>query len=461
MRVFTGNDRRPITVDLFAGAGGLALGFEQAGFDVVASFDYDPVHCAIHAFNFPLTEVVCADLAATSGIDVELAARRGWERHRPSAPELPWEIDAIVGGPPCQGFSLIGKRLLDDERNALVFHFFRIVAELQPRFFVMENVPGMVTGGHRSILSQLIESFEEAGYDVVKPPRLLNAAVYGIPQQRERLFLLGARRGEQHPAYPPPTARPASSRSPEPSLFSANGGSEDFSLPLGPTVWEAIGDLPNLDDFPALMEDDSVELSEDVFRRMEESATNYVRRLRGSAEDPEDLSYPRSWNPRLLTSSQRTRHTRRSIQRFASTPPGDTEPVSRFYRLAPDGLCNTLRSGTSSERGAFTSPRPIHPVHPRVISVREAARLHSYPDWFRLHKTKWHGFRQIGNSVPPLLAWAVARQIVLALEARPPRPDEKLPLGDKELLALNMSGAARRFGADRHAIPQPRQRPAE
>ncbi len=95
--------------------------------------------------------------------------------------------------------------------------------------------------------------------------------------------------------------------------------------------------------------------------------------------------------------------TRRCRQRrFLATKHGDTEPISRFHKLDPKGVCNTIRAGTASDRGAFTSPRPIHPFSPRCITVREAARLHSYPDWFRFHVTKWHGFRQIGNSVPPL-----------------------------------------------------------
>src|SRR5439155_12575738 len=101
---------------------------------------------------------------------------------------------------------------------------------------------------------------------------------------------------------------------------------------------------------------------------------------------------------RLLTSSMRTIHTRLSVERFQATAPGTTEPVSRFYRPHPSGVCNTLRAGTGSERGAYTSPRPIHPKLPRVISVREAARIHGFPDWFRLHRSKWHGFRQIGNA---------------------------------------------------------------
>lgn len=134
--------------------------------------------------------------------------------------------------------------------------------------------------------------------------------------------------------------------------------------------------------------------------------------------------------------------------------PGTTEPISRFYKLSYDGLCNTLRAGTDSARGAFTSPRPIHPSYPRVITVREAARLHSYPDWFRFHATKWHGFRQIGNSVPPLLGRAVASGIIGALGLTPSRPAVTIPLGEKALLALNMRQAAEHFDVPATVIAQ-------
>jgi DNA (cytosine-5)-methyltransferase 1 len=127
-----------------------------------------------------------------------------------------------------------------------------------------------------------------------------------------------------------------------------------------------------------------------------------------------------------LTSSLRTEHTKLSSQRFTQTPPGKVEPVSRFHKLAPHGLCNTLRACTDSARGAFTSPRPIHYRFPRVITVREAARLHSYPDWFRFHATKWHGFREIGNSVPPLLGRAVAGEIMKALGCIANKPEQPL-----------------------------------
>jgi DNA (cytosine-5)-methyltransferase 1 len=121
-------------------------------------------------------------------------------------------------------------------------------------------------------------------------------------------------------------------------------------------------------------------------------------------------------------------------------------------KLDPDGVCNTLRAGTGSDRGAFTSPRPIHPVAQRCITVREATRLHSYPDWFRFHVTKWHGFRQIGNSVPPRLARAVAAQLLSAMKIEPTPVEAALPLGDQRLLTMTVTEAAHYYGVSNHVV---------
>ena len=450
-------NRRPVAIDLFAGAGGLTLGFEQAGFDVVASVEYDPVHAAVHAFNFPNAEILCADVSRLSGADLLAAARRGWSNHGYTE-SLP-KIDVIFGGPPCQGFSTIGKRLIDDSRNNLVFHFFRLITEIKPRYFVMENVPGMVLGGHSSILRKLIAEFEDAGYSITLPHRILNSAHYGVPQSRRRLFLLGARRGEKAAGYPMPQFRPADELG---GLKNGNGNHAELASkllpPIGPAVRDAILDLPNLDRFSQLLNTDSVQLSPTQFVVMSKRGSDYVRLLRNEAADPSNRAHPRIWDKDVLTSSARTVHTDLSIRRFNATTPGDTEPISRFLRLDPRGLCNTLRAGTGSERGAYTSPRPIHPELARVISVREAARLHSLPDWFRLHATKWHGFRQVGNSVPPLLGRAVANEIARALGVKPSKPRKAVPLGDPNLLTLTMAQAAMHFGASSDQIPKQRNR---
>jgi len=132
--------------------------------------------------------------------------------------------------------------------------------------------------------------------------------------------------------------------------------------------------------------------------------------------------------------------------------------VSRFYRLHRDGLCCTLRAGTGRERGAFSAPRPLHPVYDRVITVREAMRLHGYPDWFRAHSTKWAGFRQIGNSVPPPLARAVASSVMASLGLRPLRHYGEIQLGDPRLLSMTMTQAAEHMGAYYEYIPGARKR---
>jgi DNA (cytosine-5)-methyltransferase 1 len=159
------------------------------------------------------------------------------------------------------------------------------------------------------------------------------------------------------------------------------------------------------------------------------------------------------FDPALLTSSLRTIHTDLSKKRFLETAPGDTEPVSRFHKLDPKGVCNTIRAGTASDHGAFTSPRPIHPYSPRCITVREAARLHSYPDWFRFHVTKWHGFRQIGNSVPPLLARAVASKVYEVFSSAS-KPSGAVAQGDTRLLSFDMSSAAVHYGVRSDVIPK-------
>lgn len=312
----------------------------------------------------------------------------------------------------------------------------------------MENVPGMGAGGHSAILSRFMTEFEAEGYVVAA--KVLNTADYCVPQLRRRLIVIGSREDQIEAKHPKPLTCPV------PKVPSARTSQLRDDLPMGPTVWDAIGDLPDLDRFRTLCSSDRVSLSDSKMELMIRKGSPYALALRG--DDPADRSYPRRWDPVLLTSSARTLHTDLSVRRFAETAPGDTEPVSRFYRLHPEGLCNTLRAGTGSERGAFTSPRPIHPKRPRVISVREAARLHSIPDWFQLHATKWHGFRQIGNAVAPLLGRAVGESLTSALATKPAIPRAKRSLGDLRLLNMTMNEAAEYYGVGRDQIPAQRIR---
>lgn len=406
---------RPVAIDLFAGVGGFSLGIEQAGFDVAVAVESDPVHAAVYEFNFPHTQVLCADMMNLPGGEIREAVRCWYADHGLNQGGA--EIDLVFGGPPCQGFSTIGKRQLRDQRNRLVFEFCRLVKELQPRYFIMENVPGLAQKKYEKLLKRLIRELKGAGYEVNKPVQLLNAVNFGVPQLRQRLFLIGNRVGVAPVRYPEPELE-------SPGQFL--------------TVREAIADLPNLDDFTELRHSDAIELTGSQLELVQAKAMPYVERLRDIISDRCNFGYSRHWNRQLLTSSMQTQHNLASIERFQQTLPGKLEPISRLRRLDWDKPAYTLRAGTGGDRGSYTSPRPIHPLYPRVISVREAARLHSFPDWFRFHVTKWHGFRQVGNAVPPLLARALGRQVIAGLGIEPTVPDLVLELGNPRLLGFGV-----------------------
>ncbi len=325
-------------------------------------------------------------------------------------------------------------------RNELVFHFWRLVTELRPKAFVFENVAGMATGPHQTLLQELFQRFESSGYKVHLPYRILNAKHYGVPQDRRRLILLGARRGLRLPKYPAPRTAP-------PDGKVRRSAELVKGLKPTPTVWDAIKDLQDIEQLDCLLNDDMMEPIK--YGR----GSPYGLQLRGQERDRTDFSYPRAADWRGLSGCLRAEHTEESRRRFTETAPGSVEPISRFLRLDPAGLCNTLRAGTATDRGAFTSPRPIHPALARCISVREAARLHSYPDWFRFHKTIWHGFRQIGNSVPPMLARAIGESIIEAFALKQVRPKRIVHLGQEELARMTMKEAAAAFGVRPDVIP--------
>lgn len=417
---------RLTAIDLFSGVGGLALGFEQAGFDILAAVEIDPVHCAVHRYNFPETGVIPRSVSRVGAAEVRAIAGLGNR-----------EIDCVFGGPPCQGFSLIGHRVFDDPRNSLVLDFVRLVADLRARTFVFENVKGLTIGRHKAFLRELIEEFDRAGYEVRLPWQVLNAENYSVPQHRERLILIGARKGSRVPTYPK-------------LQTVAADGEATLDGEVGPTCFDAIGDLPDADLYERLLEVDEVGSAAFGY------PTRYAAELRGQANGSWHFGHVRNWNPQVLTASARTLHSEISRRRFSETRPGEVEPISRFYKLDKNGLSNTLRAGTDGARGAFTSPRPIHYEHPRCVTVREMARLHGFPDWFRLHATKWHGARQVGNAVPPPLARAIALCVSEALGCKPEPSRRVLDLGDPALLTMDLSAASDYFGVE--APPSRRDR---
>lgn len=318
---------------------------------VEAAFDLDPVLTSSYKTNFPNTEFRLADIASMSGSDV-----RG---------SVQGQVDGVFGGPPCQAFSNIGRRDSNDPRRLLLGHFFRVVAEVEPIFFVMENVLGLMQKGTREVLHAAIE-FVAPRYTVLQPA-ILDAAKFGAATKRKRLFVIGY----DHRRCDPIRVSDI----------------EKLFLPPA-TVSDAISDLEGA-------EREHLPTSRlDTWRLApSENLSSYARALRSQDSTVTGHTVPG--------------HSEGVIERFRKVPPGGIDTVGRHPRLEWLGQCPTLRAGTGPDKGSYQSVRPIHPVHPRVITVREAARLQGFPDRHIFHRTVWHSFRMIGNSVSPFVATAI------------------------------------------------------
>lgn len=340
----------PLLIDLFSGCGGLSLGAHRAGFHVAAAFDIDPILSSSYPLNFPNTKLFLRDVAKLTGKDL-ISAGEG-------------RIAGIFGGPPCQGFSTIGKRDPKDPRRKLLDHFFRLVSEVKPAFFVMENVTGLASPSTIEVLNKALLRVKKE-YSLLGPI-ILDAAEFGAATKRPRLFVIGI-----HNDY-------------NKSLTIAD--IDALKCPAA-TVRCAIDDLTNATE-------DGEQNGFDYWKIAPTSkAIKYSKKLRA---------------PNLrFTGHRQTRHSADVIKRFSNLTPGSIDDVGRHYRLKWDGQCPTLRAGTGADRGSYQSVRPVHPELPRVITVREAARLQGFPDSHLFHPTIWHSFRMIGNSVSPVIAEAI------------------------------------------------------
>lgn len=280
---------------------------------------------------------------------------------------LSGKFDGIFGGPPCQAFSNIGQRRLDDPRRDLLVDFFRLVAALKPAFFVMENVPGLGHAEAKTLLDYALNLIPDA-YSILGPV-VLDAADFGAATRRQRLFVIGT---DPERLYPLTI--------------------EDIEIQKRPatTVRAAIADLQQAKYVG--MDGDF-----DVWKTWGRPS-KYAKGLR-------------SPNGKF-TGHLATKHTREVVRRFSKVTPGSFDIVGRHPRLDWEGQCPTLRAGTGNERGSYQSVRPIHPEEDRVITVREAARLQGFPDSFKFHPTIWHSFRMIGNSVSPVISRAIFKAIV-------------------------------------------------
>ena len=342
----------PTLLDLFSGCGGLALGSKNAGFTTSLAVDIDPILSSSFPINFPTTPFLHADVA-------QLTAESLFER-------IPNGVDGIIGGPPCQAFSGIGKRLPDDPRRSLVGEYFRIVEELQPSFFVMENVPGIAFPENRPVLD---EGLSRLGKNwAVLGPVILDASEFGAPTKRKRVFVFGFNSNKMK--------APDMEFLTKPESVSTN-------------VSDAIADLRGASP--------SADRAGDWHYEITAPLSPYATRMRS--------------NSGVFTGHQQTVHKAETARRFSTVPQGGVDSVGKHKRLAWDGLCPTLRAGTGSDRGSYQAVRPLHPDENRVITPREAARLQGFPDSFVFHPTTWHSFRMIGNSVSPIIAEVLLSRI--------------------------------------------------
>ncbi|WP_243039983.1 DNA cytosine methyltransferase [Dyella sedimenti] len=367
---------QPTVIDLFSGVGGLSLGAARAGFRIAGSVELDQIASASHAFNFPSTKHLTEDVSMLTG--------RGLLREcgvRSAA------LAGLIGGPPCQGFSAIGRRDSNDPRNQLFGEFFRLVAETRPAFFVAENVPGILREENAKIIQQAFARLP-AQYQVLTPLKV-RASDYGAPTIRTRVFFIG---------FDPSRINLLTA-----SNFAPDPGIEPVY------VKHALRGLPDVDaDWQAEAQS---------WRTVKPYAGgSFGERLNGFI--PEGVGNPSALErvaARKVSGFLGTKHSDSTVARFDALGAGEIDSVYRSPRLDPNGFCPTLRAGTTREKGSYQAVRPIHPKKPRVISPREAARLQGFPDWFVFHPTKWHAFRQIGNSVSPIVAEHLLAKISAAL----------------------------------------------
>lgn len=357
-------------VDAFAGIGGLSLGFEMVGCRVVAAIESNPHHAAAYkraheshvvVFERPVEEIRATDIFRLTNLV------RG-------------DLDFLVGGPPCQPFSFAGRRYgAQDARGGLVWEFADLVRSLQPRVFVLENVVGLQSIHEGALLRNLTRLL---GRHYSCRTLVLDAAEYGVPQHRRRLFLIGSR--DKSTRIEPPIR----THSDEPLALWGNR-TEKFV-----TVRDAISDLPG----SMHMIDPDERSDSDYLPYRGEPRGEYQRIMRRATGD-------------LVSGNGTVAHFDHIVAKLERLREGATDRNTRYRRLYWDRPAYTLRAGS----GTFTALRPIHPKLNRVITVREAARLQSFPDHVEFSPVRKWAYQQIGNSVPPLLGRAIASMLLSAL----------------------------------------------
>jgi len=368
---------KPKAVSLFAGAGGMSLGMADAGFDVVFATDHDAHSASTYEVNHPETVFQLADAR-----DLTIWTILDAVGLRPGEPDL------VFGGPPCRGFSTGNRHNggLNNPHNALVREFARLVLELQPRWFVMENVTGLWRMDRGKVRYELLHKL---GTSYTVWLAILNAADFGVPQLRHRVFFVGTR-------DPVEFEFPVGQYGQQPTL------ENPCPVPYV-SLDEAISDLPSL----------SRGQGKDIMNHRRKPRSEYQRMMREGCDQVINHIITRS-SPAVI---ERYRHIKpggnwsslsdRLIGEWRTVPIDQVKEVSHgnlYRRLKPGEPAPTI--------GNFRKSMFIHPTENRGLSVREAARLQSFPDWYEFQGGIASMQQQVGNATPPLLAKAIGRQML-------------------------------------------------
>lgn len=362
-------------IDLFCGAGGLSEGFRQAGYDVRAGNDFFDAAGETFSTTHQHATFLPGAIQQYSADDFLEAAGLS-----------EGELDVLVGGPPCQGFSVYNhQRGLHDERSSLYHEYLRVVSGLKPNWIVLENVTGMTSAGGGAAVGGILRGLEALGYSV--RAEILRAEDYGVPQERRRLVFIGNRVGA-------------------PLLFPKK--THGIGLLPFVTVSDALGDLPQLrnGEDPGVLgyAHEPRSAFQSAMRVGSNGVTNHAAARLSKVNMDRLMHIPQggSWRdipvdllPEGMKRAKRSDHTK------------------RYGRLSWSGLASTILTKCDPHWGAY-----FHPSQDRAITVREAARLQSFPDWFEFKGPRTDQYIQVGNAVPPLLGRAIAKSISVVSDAR-------------------------------------------
>lgn len=383
------------TVDLFCGAGGITEGFSQARYHCLYANDSMPE--AIQTFSLNHSKA-WADPRDIEEVDpFEIRSALGLEKGA---------LHVLLGGPPCQGFSINApERFLSDRRNKLFKDYIRFLEEFEPHTFVFENVPGLLSLGNGRVYKQILREFQKHGYFVTS--RILLAAHYGVPQERWRLILLGSRSAPIDHPKPTHFARVRANFRAGGTLTFQLGDDDAERLSPAVTVDEAIGDLPRLE---------MGEGSEIV-----EYTTHQFSKFAQTMRNPAGVTFNHFAAKLSKQNVERMKHVQpggswRDIP-FFLLPRGmqrarKSDHTKRYGRLRKDGLAGTVMTKCDPHWGTV-----FLPDQDRSLTVREAARFQSFPDWYRFLGSRVAQYEQVGNAVPVLMAKAIALQLRAHLEA--------------------------------------------